>query len=184
MGLEGAFDYTHEQNGWFRSLTFEALRESTAFGKVTVYRNGIVRTDGEFDSVYNSLVLPICQVAHDNLELFSKRSRRENLDLNVRPLAIEFEGDQIENTEENVKFIEAIRKLGNASVSVIHGNPYISLSVVDYVDGSTFDVWVLNPREVVIIPQLKSTIAGIKRLVSCVFDNYSEGIIRDFQISR
>lgn len=184
LGLEGAFEYAHEQNGWFRSLTFEALRKSTVSAEVTVYRNGIVRTDGEFDSVYSSLVLPICQVIQENLELFSKRSRRENPDLNVRPLAIEFEGDQFENTEENVKFIEAIRKLDNASVSVIHGNPYISLSVVDYADGSIFDVWVLNPREVVIVPQLKSTIAGIKRLVSCVFDNYGEGIIRDFQISR
>lgn len=180
LGLEGAFEYSQEQNGWFRSLTFEALRRPTVLAEATVHRNGIVRTNGEFDSVYKSLVLPICQVVHDNLELFSRRSRRENPGLNVRPLAIEFDGDQFENTEENVKFIEAMRKLDNASVSVMHGNPYISLSVVDYVDGSTFDVWVLNPREVVIVPQLKSTIAGIKRLVTCVFDNYSEGIIRDF----
>jgi hypothetical protein len=184
LGLEGAFEYAQEQNGWFRSLTFEALRKSTVFAEVTVYRNGIVRTDGEFDSVYRSLVLPICQVIEDNLELFSRRSRRENPDLNVRPLAVEFERDQFEDTEENAKFIEAIQKLDNASVSVMHSNPYISLSVVDYTDGSTFDVWVLNPREVVIVPQLKSTIAGIKRLVSCVFDNYGEGIVQDFRISR
>jgi hypothetical protein len=184
LGLVGAFEYAREQNGWFRSLTFELLKDSRVFAEATIHRNGIIKTDGEFRSIYNSLILPICHVIHDNVELFAKRSRRENPQLNVRPLTIEFARDQFENIEENAKFIEAMRQLNNASVSVMHGNPYISMAIVDYVDGSTFDLWVLNSSEVVIVPQLKSSIASIKRVISHVFDNYAEGIIRDFQISR
>jgi hypothetical protein len=184
LGLAGAFEYAREQNGWFRSLTFELLKDSRVFAEATIHRNGIVKTDGEFSSVYNSLILPICSVIHDNVELVARRSRRENPQLSARPLTIEFTRDQFENVEENAKFIEAMRQLNNASVSVMHGNPYISLAIVDYVDGSTFDLWVLNSSEVVIVPQLKSSIASIKRVISHVFDNYAEGVIRDFQISR
>jgi len=184
LGLEGAFEYAREQNGWFRSLSFEVLKDSRVFAEATIHRNGIVKTDGEFRSVYNSLIFPICQIIQDNIELFARRSRRENPGLSVRPLTIEFARDQFENVEENAKFIEAMRQLNNASVSVMHGNPYISMAIVDYADGSTFDLWVLNPSEVVIVPQLKSSIASIKRVISHVFDNYAEGIIRDFQISR
>ena len=130
------------------------------------------------------MVLPICETISENIRLFSKRGRREDPQLNVKPLAIEFDKDQFESVNENANFIEAMRKLDNASVSVIHGNPYVSLSIVDYYDGSTFDLWVLNPRELVIVPQMKSTILSIKRLINSVFDNYAEGTIRDFNYQR
>ncbi|MBI4287120.1 MAG: hypothetical protein HY671_01675 [Chloroflexi bacterium] len=180
LGLEQAFLYAEEQNGWFRSLTFEALKDSRVLGETTVYRNGVTKTDGGFSGVYRGLISPICELVGSNLELFAKRGRRENPHLAVRPLTIEFPKEQFSKVEENARFISAVRKLDNASISVIHGNPYIALSVVDYTDGSTFDLWVLNPREVVIVPQLKSTVLGIKRLISCVFDNYAEGLIREF----
>jgi len=180
LGLEGAFAYAEEQNSWFRSLTFESLRESRVIAETTVNRNGVIKTDGDFSGICEYLVSPICQQISENLKLFEKRGRRDVPSLGVRPLSIEFPKEQFENVEENAKFIGAIRKLENASVSVLHGNPYIALSVIDNVDGSTFDLWVLNSRELVIVPQMKSSVPGIKRLISGVFDNYAEGTIREF----
>lgn len=180
LRLEGAFQYAAEQNGWFRSLTFEAARRSKVLAEISIQRNGIVRTDGDLSGVYDNLVLPICDLINNNIRQFNNRSRRDNPELAVRPLSIDFGREQFDTVEENARFIEAMRNLNNASVSVIHGNPYISLSVVDYIDGSTFDLWVLNTRELVIVPQLKSSVSSIKRVISCVFDNYAEGIIKDF----
>jgi hypothetical protein len=40
----------------------------------------------------------------------------------------------------------------------------------------------LSPRELIIVPQLKGTVAAIRRLVSHVFDNYAEGSIEDFRM--
>jgi hypothetical protein len=182
LGLEGAFAYAEDQNGWFRSLTFEVLKESRVVAETTISRNGVVKTDGDLHGVYESLVSPICELISDNLRLFAKRSRRDNPLLGVRPLSIEFPKEQFANIEENARFIGAIRKLDNASVSVLHGNPYIALSVIDNLDGSTFDLWVLNERELVIVPQMKSSVVGIKRLISGVFDNYAEGTIKEFSM--
>ena len=184
LGLDGAFDYAHEQNGWFKSLTFEALRNSRLCAEITVSRSGITKTDREFLRVFNNLVSPICEVVHDNHELFRNRSRRDSVSLEVRPLTINFRRDQLADEEERAKLVEAMRLLDNASMSVVHSNPYLQLSVIDYFDGSTFDLWVLNPRELIIVPQLKGTVSSIRRLVSHVFDNYAEGYIEDFQAVR
>ncbi len=181
LDLEGVFRFAEEQNGWFRSLSFEILKEKKALTNATVHRNGVIKTDGQLLSMYAKFLSPICQTIHENINLFAKRSRTENPRFSVRPLVVEFKKDQFEDVKENAKFINAIRRLKNASVSVMHGNPYVYLTVVDYVDGSTFDLWVLNLEQVFIVPQMKSTVAGINRLINCVFDNYDEGIIKDFE---
>lgn len=181
LGLDGAFDYAHEQNGWFKSLTFEALRNSRVYAEITVTRSGITKTDREFLKVFDNLISPICEIVHDNHELFRNRSRRDSVSLEIRPLTIKFHRDQLADEEERAKLVEAMRVLDNASMSVVHSNPYLQLSVIDYFDGSTFDLWVLNPRELIIVPQLKGTVSAIRRLVSHVFDNYAEGYIEDFR---
>lgn len=181
LNLEAAFTYAQEQNAWFRSLSIEAFRNNQYIVEFTVHRNGVIKTNHNIRGIYENLALPICDLIDENIRLFTKRARRENPQLDVRPLAIQFSANQFKDTEENARFITAVRKMDNASVSVLHGNPYISMSVVDYSDGSTFDLWVLNSDELVIIPQLKSSVPAMKRLISCVFDNYAEGIIRDFK---
>jgi len=184
LGLDGAFDFAQEQNGWFKSLTFEALRNSRVYAEITVTRSGVTKTDGEFLKVFDGLISPICEIVHDNHKLFRKRSRRDSVSLEVRPLTINFGRDQLADEEERAKLVEAMRLLDKASMSVVHSNPYLQLSVIDYFDGSTFDLWVLNPRELIIVPQLKGTVSAIRRLVSHVFDNYAEGHIEDFRVVR
>jgi len=182
LGLAGAFDFAQEQNGWFQSLTFEALRDSTEHAEITVARNGMVKADGELLKVFDNLVSGICKRAHDNHKLFRMRSRRDNPSLDVKPLTVNFGREQLADEGERDKLIEVMRLLDKTSLSVVHSNPYVQLSVIDYIDGSTFELWVLNPRELIIVPQLKGTVAGIRRLVSHVFDNYAEGSIEDFQM--
>ena len=135
----------------------------------------------EFSGVFNSLVLPICEELGGNLKLFDKRSRRESKNLDVRPLVLEFDSERFTSVEENLKFIEALSLLEKASTSVLHNNPYVQLSIIDYIDGSTFDVWIMHSKEVVIVPQLKSTPPAINRLVSHIFDNYAECNITEFK---
>lgn len=182
IGLDGAFDFAQEQNGWFQSITFEALRDSKVHAEITVARNGMIKTDGQFLKVFDNLVSTIYKTVHDNYELFRMRSRRDNPSLDVRPLTINFGRDQLTDEEEIGKLIEVMRLLDRASMSVVHNNPYLQLSVIDYLDGSTFDLWVVNPRELIIVPQLKGTIPAIRRIVSHIFDNFAEGQVEDFQL--
>jgi hypothetical protein len=184
LGLAGAFDFAQEHNSWFQSLTFEALRDSTVCAEITVARDGVIKTDGQLCRVFDNLASAICKTAHENHKLFRMRSRRDSPSLDVKPLTVNFGREQLADEEERIKLIEVMRLLDKASLSVVHSNPYLQLSVIDYLDGSTFELWVLNPRELIIVPQLKGTVAAIRRLVSHVFDNYAEGNIEDFQMVR
>jgi hypothetical protein len=180
MELKEAFDWVYQNNGWLQSLQFEAKRDSFVAAEVSFTRQGVVRTNQLLSKVFEGFVLPVCKIIHENMEIFSHRSRREYHDLSAKPLTIDFGTTQFPDPSENVKFIQAMKRLQTASVSVLHGNPYIHMAVIDYYDGSTFDLWVLNPNQLVIVPQLKGSIHAIKRLINHIFDTYAEGTIRNY----
>jgi hypothetical protein len=147
---------------------------------VSFSRQGITRANGLFTQVFEGFVVPVCKRIHENVDFFGQRSRRERADLSARPLVIDFASEQIAEDNERQRFVQAMKRLNRASVSVLHGNPYVHLSVLDYYDGSVFDVWVLSGREITIVPQMKGTIAAIKRLIHHIFDSYAEGQLRDY----
>ena len=58
-----------------------------------------------------------------------------------------------------------------------HGNPYIHMSVADYTDGSSYDLWVVNPKRIVIVPQIRATEGSLSRLTNHIFEQFKEGEI-------
>jgi len=180
ISLSEAFDWVYQQNGWFESISFDVRRQHRTLANISLARKGIVRANALFANAYKSFLKPVSKTIHDNLELFSHRARLEREDSSPRPLTIDFEAGQFRDLEENRRFIKAMRRLKTASVSVLHGNPYIQLSIIDYFDGSVFDLWVLDERQIVIVPQLKGSVAAIKRLINHVFDDYAEGDLSNY----
>lgn len=179
MDLQEAFNWLYQNNGWFKSLQFK-VGDAPTTEKISLTRHGLIQASGMFEKVFESFVLPICTLISKNNEFFGNRSRKANIDLQVKPLIIDFGEDNFAEVSENEKFINTMRELKAASISVLHGNPYIHLSVIDYYDGSSFDLYVLNASELFIVPQMKGTVASIKRLINHIFDTYAEGVIKDY----
>lgn len=181
--LDEAFNWAIENNGWFKSLKFEAIRHNKLITSIFIDRQGTVRINRNFEMVYNSFIQPICKSIDSNYKQFRNRDRRSNEDLDAKPLVVEYDTEIFKNVDENNIFINAISRLENASVSTLHGNPYIHLSIIDYLDGSSFDLWVLNSKEIILVPQMRGTIASIKRILNHIFDTFAEGDIKDYQMS-
>lgn len=181
--LNEAFNWVYQNNGWFQSLKFTAMRQNDPdpAAEISITRQGVIRTTRLFSKVFESFVLPICKTIHENNVFFGNRGRRDNRDLAARPLTIDFGIEQFSDPSENIKFIQSLRRLNKASISVLHGNPYIHLSVIDYFDGSTFDLWVLNSSQIFIVPQMRGSVFSIKRLINHIFDTYGEGDIKDYK---
>lgn len=181
MSLDDAFDWVRQNNGWFQSIEFEVKDSDRIAATISVTRQGIVKANGLLQRAYNVFTLATCKTIHENITLFSRRARLAHPDLSTSPLVIEFDADQFSEVEENKRLIQAMRKLRTASISVLHGNPYLHLSLLDYLDGSTFDLWVLDDRRIILVPQLKASVAAIKRLVNHIFDDYAEGHLSSYQ---
>lgn len=182
MALDEAIDWLIQHNGWFQSVQFNAKRDRHTATHVSVTREGVIRCDYLYEQVFRSFVLPVCKIHHENFNLFSQRGRRDNASLAARPLAITFDEGQFDDVSENQKFIRALRQMRAASISVLHGNPYIHVSAIDYLDGSAFDLWVLDSRELVLVPQMYASVGAIKRLVNHVFDTYAEGEVKEHSL--
>lgn len=179
--LEQAYQWLRENNGFFKSIQFKAFRQENEISHVFFDRRGIVRIDRDFQKVFDSLVVPTISTLEQYVRLFNKRGRRDSQTLAVKPLSIRFPDAIFSELENNKKFIYVVSKLEDTSVSVLHGNPYIHLSIVDYLDGSSYDLWVLNPTQIVLVPQLRSSIISLKRIVNHIFDTYAEGEITNYE---
>lgn len=180
LSLSEAFDWVYQQNGWFKSVTFEVREWHRTLANISFSRNGTVRANAMFSTAFNAFLIPVCKTVQENFEMFGHRARLERADLSATPLVVNFEVEQFREVEENRRFIEAMRNLKTSSVSVLHGNPYVHLSVLDYFDGSAFDLWVLDASQIVIVPQLKASVAAIKRLINHIFDDYAEGRLANY----
>lgn len=183
FSLERAFEWADEVNGWFQRLTIKVQKNKKSMsGKISVSRNGIVKVDRYSRAAYDDLILPISRVVNQNIEFFGRRSRRDNKEGNISPLCIDFGFDKFDSLEESKRFIQSMKKMKSSSISLIHGNPYVHMSVFDYYDGSSFDVWVLSEDKIIMVPQSKATFQSVKRIINHIFDNYAEGDIKNYEV--
>ncbi|MBI4845045.1 MAG: hypothetical protein HY810_00985 [Candidatus Omnitrophica bacterium] len=180
--LEKAFEWVADENGWFQNLLFKFKKPQGQKHEASISRNGVVKSTGYAKLIYDYFMEPISKTVFENVTFFSKRSRRDNPNRDIRPLCINFGYDKFNDVEENQRFIASMRPMKASSLSVVHGNPYVHLSLFDYFDGSSFDIWVLSSDKIIIVPQLKASFQAIKRLLNHVFDNYAEGEIQDYKV--
>jgi hypothetical protein len=181
--LDKAFEWVAGENGWFQNLTFKIKKRHGFQAEISISRNGILKITGYTVPAFDDLILPIIRVIYRNVELFGNRARLDNPERNIRPLCIDFDENIFVNTIENEKFINSLQLMKTSSVSVLHANPYVHVSVFDYFDGSSFDIWVLSENKIIIVPQLKSSFQSIKRLINHIFDKYAEGDISEYEVA-
>ena len=176
--LEDASRWLDGNDGFFKSLQYKALAIGREVSNGFIDRQGAMRIERNFGKAYRYMVLPIVKYLESYIELFKNRGRRAN-DLEIRPLEINFKNEIFKEKSSNSDFIGILGILEDTSISVIHGNPYIHLSIMDYIDGSTCDLWVVNSQQILLVPQLHSTIGSLKRIVNHIYDYYAEGEIQE-----
>ncbi|MGV8080764.1 MAG: hypothetical protein AB2L22_12010 [Syntrophales bacterium] len=184
FSLDKAFEWVSEENGWFQNVTLKAKKTYESEFTISISRKGVIKTNGHIALVYRDFILPISRIIHRNIELFGNRARLDNPQRNINPLSIDLASDVFDDINENAKFIDAMKTMKSSSVSVIHSNPYVHISVIDYYDGSSFDLWVLSLNRIIIVPQLKASFQSVKRLINHIFDNYAEGDIRNYEVNQ
>lgn len=97
------------------------------------------------------------------------------------PLIVNFERDIFADPAQNKDHIAALASLPRSGISVYHSNPYLHASLVDYSDGSSYDIWVLVSDKLAIIPQIYASESSMGRLVNHIFENMGEGRIEKYE---
>lgn len=176
-----------------QSLLFTSLKYSIDYQKPTnsgykksisgrISKFGRITFDYSYSTINKGLVDFLESAAIRRLRLFENRSLKDQKTAQSRPIQISYPYDIFANTEEIRKTGDIFSKYPNASRIEYHCNPYYHSSIADFLDGSSFDIWITSLRKIIIIPQLKATVQAFERLTTFVFSNFGEGIVDDFAI--
>lgn len=184
--LDAVFREASDRNVWFRSVSFDLVGErdgqlvSTDIrGMVSKY--GYFSCNGRFDLFEQTVVRHLVQLAAERLKFFSRRDRAHSAGHAPRPLQIRYDVDVFKSSDQARRFVEALSRFKHGTCTVLHANPYVHLSIVDNLDFSSADLWVLSHNEILLVPQIQASVAALKRIVNHIFENFREGKISEFQ---
>ena len=183
--FEEAFIKASEDDRWIDKIEFSAFEKGQNGKKVMsafISRESIFKVTKNFSSFYELTISYLAETAQNMYAFYSNRGRKQEGGIREpRPLTIDFGQAIFDKPEKNKYLIEALKKLNDLSVSVIHGNPYLHASLVDLLDGSSYDLWVLSQTRLILIPQLRATTNSLNRVCDHITTKFREGEIKNFQ---
>lgn len=140
-------------------------------------RNGVAKfVAGDTQFFLRSILIPVAQRASGKHEVFRNSSRAPGA-RDVSPIEIQFGEAIFANREDNLKFIFSLDKMARSGIAVMHQNPYVHVSLIDFFDGSSFDIFATSRKALTIIPQVEASPFSLNRLCNHIFENFREGSI-------
>ena len=176
-----AFSAATANDQWISRINFD-LPENAPHAPMSGHlaRNGIFRFRHAISPFYSKALPLAVNLVDVKTKLYSNRSREDNGG-DIRPLAITLDNTMASDHSENSAFIKSMESMPHITLSVYHSNPYVHVSLVDYMDGSSFDIWILSTRQILIVPQMRATHAAIARLTNHIFERFGEGCVADHE---
>lgn len=173
-----AFARAREDATFFRKVAFKTTARGDAPTREGELAGGLTNL-GEFrvsDNVrwlFESGVRSAMEIIQAQHALAHHRDRTDADGGGVRALAATFTETSI--TLERLPAVAArLRAMPRASVSIIHGNPYLHASIVDLADGSIFDFVLVSPSRALLLPQGRATEGAVTRLCRYVYEQIAE----------
>jgi hypothetical protein len=109
-------------------------------------------------------------------EVFQQAARRPG-EIEVSAVNIDFGQAVFHGRDDNLTFLSSLDHMTRSGIAVLHENPYIHVSLIDFFDGSSFDIFATRPDSVTIIPQVDASAFSLNRLCNHIFENFREGAI-------
>ena len=175
-----AFSDAAANDQWISRVSFNLWGSTAAPMNGQISRNGLLRFSHSIAPFYRKVFPLVVGLVDKKTKLYSNRSRGDN-NGTIRSLAITLNSVMAKDHSENSAFIKSVESMPHITVSVYHSNPYVHMSLVDYLDGSSFDIWILSAYQIIIVPQIRATHTSIARLTNHIFERFGEGSVADHE---
>ena len=96
------------------------------------------------------------------------------------PLIVRFGEKVFADSGRNAAYVAAIAARPHTATNEHSVSPYIHLSMVDYMDCSSYGIWVLASDMLAIMPQLSATYASMGRLVNHVTERFGDAALEEY----
>ena len=178
LSIDEAFKEAREAEQWVTDATL-AYRWEGEEGRIKISREGTATFRGIVKPIFWPVMDSISRSATERYRFLRDRARSRDNSFQSRPFKIAFRSIDLGGTEERELLRTVLRSIPNATCTVLHGNPYFHAVLVDYLDGSSYEVLILQSREMTIIPQGRSTAAALQRFCGRLFKDFREGEIKE-----
>jgi hypothetical protein len=172
------FDKLGEDKGWLSSLKIEVHGSALAFGRI--WRDSTFACEHGYQFFSNTVLPSLVAAVMDSQRFFENRGRSSTPNGQSRPIRIVYGQNVFSDKRQNHRLIAVLRQLKEAGLSVIHPNPYLHAAILDYADGSSYDIWVTTPTSIVILPKRKASVHSIARLCNHICEEFEEGDVTEF----
>ena len=184
--FEEEFDDVESQGAWIQSIKFTARLVSEAniqtpeekFSGI-VSRGCFFSCEGDFEPFIRTIIPSSIGYASERYDYLKERAATAP-ESKPDPIVIKFKDHIFTDPRQNQQYIDALSQLESVSVSVYHSNPYMHLSMLDYLDGSSYDIWVISSDRMLIIPEFRASPASMYRLVNHVYERIHEGRVEPY----
>lgn len=179
------FRQTRQSDAWMERVWFD-LVEETAISKRKVFggsisRNGVFKCELQFKLFHETILEKSIRIFSKRRDQLSNRARTENTNYQIKPLFIEFDEPILRDKEQNHRLVSVLRKLPHLAYSVVHENPYLHMTVTDYIDNSNYEIWILSDSRITIAPQTVSSMSSLNRLCDHISREFKEGLLKDLK---
>ena len=188
LSIDQMFLQAKERNQLFISILIHVFKISESRKRkiltnvIKIYKNGEIFCS----ALDNNLVLYLTNFLENNvverLALFKDRSLRDKPKEPSKPLEVVYDIDIFSKKEEFNRFRDLIKKYPNSNKSIFHLNPYFYVNLMDLLDGSSFDIWVIGPDRINFVPQAKSSQQSFEKIINYIFENFKEGRIQEMEL--
>lgn len=96
------------------------------------------------------------------------------------PLIVNFTRKVFADPGNNSAHIDAIAVMPHTAIGEYRSNPHIRLSLVDYMDCSSYGIWVLVSDRLAIMPQFSASGASMGRLVNHILERFGDATIEKY----
>lgn len=176
------FEKIETSESWINRIEFrtweEQIEDEISYAvklfDASIRRDCIFTVQKNLVKFYKYIIINSIKMISERLGYLAKRSKSAT-ERNPEPIVIKFDRPMFKGDRWNEKFIEDMVQLKNVSVNELHTNPYVHISLLDYLDGSSYSIWVVSTDEIDIIPQVRATVASMIRLVNHIYEKVMEG---------
>ena len=184
--FDQVFDDLRDQKKWATSVHFsfaysQPVNNHPRQVQGALYRNGEITSTGCLSSLFNSVIDKATEEIIIDRKFFSKRGSEDSPTGQFKPLVIQYDEPVFADKTQNYLLIKVIESIPKTGVSILHPNPYLHAAVVDYIDGSTYDIWVVHPNRINIVPKVRATAASLERICAHVCVDFRDGDIWDYE---
>jgi len=142
-------------------------------------RNGVAKfMAGDIGLFQKSVLTSVARISSSKHGVFRNSSRHPG-STEVTAIDLQFGETAFQGRDDNLAFISSLDQMARSGIAVLHENPYVHVSLIDFFDGSAYDIFATSRKAVTIVPQVGASPFSLNRLCNHIFENFREGLIAE-----